>query len=154
MLNRLIEHFCLFVSLFRGEQGWEKGDQRRIFFYIVKVANQKSLKSGDQAPVTFSSEEFDVLKIFIKDMGLKLCNDRFNKFAFPSKLTCTGKLGKGVSLPLVNRILKANETKSGKEVTSRNIRKSKISNFRCKNPSYSECYTMAKAMSHTVAHRT
>ena len=120
-------------------------------FYVVKVFDQKNLKTGEAAPVTFTSEEYDVLKIFIAELRPKIVATDFERNVFPPKRHTKFGAAKDLSFSSACKILQSFKTKSGRKITSRTIRVSKITSNRGGTYSDKERNDLAKAMSHSVA---
>ena len=120
-------------------------------FHVVKVFDQKNIRVGEAAPVTFTAEEFKVLEIFIAELRPKIVSNKFEKNVFPPRRHMKYAAAKDLSFSSACRILKTFETKTGKKITSRTIRGSRITSNRCTNYSDKEKSDLAKAMSHSVA---
>lgn len=116
-------------------------------FHIIKVVNQKNLKMGEPAPVVYNDVEFQVLNIYIRKMRPMLTEDQFNPIVFPSQHRGSSY---HMTFSSFNKILDKLQTKSGKKVSSRVIRGSKITSNRSLNVSDSDRRHLAKAMSHSL----
>lgn len=117
--------------------------------HIVNVVDQKNLKTGEAAPVVFSDPEFQVLQIYLSKMRPKITGDAFNQTAFPSQQQRASS--HNMSFGSFYNILQKLESKSGKKISSRTVRGSKITINRSLNVSDSSRRHLAKAMSHSVA---
>ena len=120
-------------------------------YVVVKVFDQKNIRVGEPAPVTFTHDEFEVLKIFIQELRPKLINNSFETNVFPPKRHMKCASSKDLSFSSACRILKSFQTASGKKMTSRTIRGSKITSNRDSDCTDKERSDMAKAMSHSVS---
>lgn len=120
-------------------------------FHVVKVHDQKNSRTGDPAPVTFSDDEFSVLKIFLKEMRPKIIGNKFEKNVFPPREHMKFAAAKDLSYSSACKILQSFETLSGKKLTSRSIRGSKITSNRDSDYTEKEKTDLAKAMSHSVS---
>ena len=119
--------------------------------YIVKVLDQKSTKSGEPAPVVFTAEEYKVLKIFIRDLRPKLTSNASCSAVFPAKKSSNlTSSTQDLSLSAAWKILQTFKTSSGKKLTARSARASKVTNSRKKNFSQSACADLAKSMNHSL----
>lgn len=116
--------------------------------YIIKVLTQKDLRTGKKAPVVFTSDEYTVLDKYIKILRPKLniqkdCNTVFTTVKKNSNCQ--------MSLASIWKILQSCETSSGKKMSSRAIRGSKVTNTRYKNLTNQEMRDHATSMSHSIA---
>lgn len=114
--------------------------------HIVKVLEQKNLKTGETAPVVFTDLEFQVLQIYITKMRPQITGDAFNPIAFPSQQQRASS--NNMTFASFYNILQKLESKSGKKVSSRTVRGSKITHNRSLNVSDTSRRHLAKAMSH------
>ena len=118
--------------------------------FIINVANQKSIKSGEEAPVCYSDDEFKVLKLFIELMRPRLA-DKFQTNVFPVKKHMKNSAPKNVSFSSHWKILQSKESESGRKLSSRIIRRSRITSRNAQPLTDSEKRDMATAMNHTVS---
>lgn len=118
-------------------------------YFIVYVSDQKGKRAGNPAAVTFSSGEFDVLRLFITHLRPKLTQDSEMKCVFPPK---DGLItNKTMAFSSATSILKKFETESGKKLTSRVGRRSTITNSRDVPLTNAQVKDLASSMNHTVA---
>lgn len=116
--------------------------------YIVKVFEQKNIKTGNEAPLAYSEGEFKVLRKYIEILRPKL---NLNKNCISVFTTINKKINNKLSVASAFNILTNFETSSGKKMGSRAIRKSKITNSRYLNLSDQQVKDRATSMSHTVS---
>ena len=119
-------------------------------FHIVKVMDQKNLKHGEVAPIVYSSTEYKALELYIRHLRPKLTNDVFNQSVFIPrlKLKCSGT--QDLSFSSAFNILQKFKTESGKKLSSRAIRGSKITITREAGVTDEERRNLARSMSHSV----
>ena len=118
-------------------------------YHIVKVLEQKNKKAGLEAPVVFEDKEFKVLSIFINKLRKKLSLNENSQVVFPPKSSIHAK--EEMSLSSAWRILQKFETKTGKKISSRVVRRSKVTYSRSKNLSEQQRQDLARSMSHSTA---
>ena len=117
-------------------------------FYIVKVLEQKDLKMGKEAAIAFEDKDFKVLKIFIQKLRPVILKDNPSPYVFvSSRADC---INEDLSLAAAWKILQKFQTSSGKKLTCRSVRRSRITNSRNLNLSYQEQSDMAASMNHSV----
>ena len=110
------------------------------------MCDQKNAKVGRPAPVVFSQLEYQVLQNYIEDMRPKLLRTPSN-IVFPPR-SCYED-GKTLAFSSIYSILNKLKTKSGKTVSSRSLRGSKISENRRRRVPIEQQRSLAAAMSHT-----
>ena len=115
-------------------------------FHIIKVLNQRHSKCGQEAAVAFKKEEFDVLELYIKKLRPKITTDCRLKNVFPPLSKASSPLGQELSLSSAWKILQKFKTRSGKKISSRVIRTSKVT-----NSGEEECDNLASVMNHSSA---
>ena len=120
-------------------------------FYIIKVLNQKHSKCGQEAPVAFEKEEFEVVELYIKKLRPKITTDCRLKIVFPPLSKASSPLGQELSLSSAWKIQQKFETRSGKKISSRVVRISKVTNSREANFTREECDNLASVMNHSSA---
>lgn len=116
--------------------------------FIVKVLEQKDIKSGNEAPIAYNEPEYKVLKKYIEILRPKLNIHENCKSVFT---TIHKKINNKLSLAGVGNVFQTFETDTGKKLGSRSIRKSKITNSRYMNLSDQQIKDRATSMSHTVS---
>ena len=117
-------------------------------FYIVKVLEQKDLRTGQEAPIAFSKEEFDVLKIYISKLRPKIIRDQNSPIVFPP--TKTNSDNDSMTYGGAYKILQKFMTSSGNKISTRSVRRSRITNSRSMDLSDQQKKDMAASMSHTL----
>lgn len=118
---------------------------------IIKVERQKSSSTGQPAPIVYTEEEFRVLNIFINKLRPKLLNEAQSEVVFPPKVINTLS-STDLSLSSAWHILQKFETASGKKMTSRVLRASRVSNSRNnKSITQEQKQHLAASMNHNVA---
>lgn len=116
-------------------------------FRVVEVLEQKNLKSGELAPIAYTTQEFILLQTYIKFLRPKLSSDESVKNVFINGKTSKTPI---LSFSSVHSILQNFKTSSGKKLGSRIIRCSKITNSRDLDLSHQEQLDLARSMSHTL----
>ena len=119
-------------------------------FFIVEVAEHKNMKSGLKAPVTFAEEEFRVLKIFISKLRPKVLVDKSVQKVFVTRKTSMTQSTQEMTFSTAWAILQKFKTESGKPLSSRVVRGSKITHSRGLDISEQERRDLAASMSHSV----
>ena len=119
--------------------------------FYIKVLNQKHSKCGQEAPVAFEKEEFEVLELYIKKLRPKITTDCRLKTVFHPLSKASSPLGQELSLSSAWKILQKFETRSGKKISSRVVRTSKVANSREANFTREECDNLASVMNHSSA---
>ena len=119
-------------------------------FRVILVADQKHLKSGQQVTIAYTREEFAALEVFIEKMRPRLA-DKFQTNVFPVKKNMKHGSSKEISFSSAWKILQSFETKSGKKLSSRVIRGSRVTNRNREGLSDAERRDMASAMKHSVS---
>ena len=115
-------------------------------FYIVKVLEQKDLRTGQEAPIAFS-KEFDVLKIYISKLRPKIIRDQNSQIVFPPTKANSDK--DSMTYGGAYKILQKFMTSSGNKISTRSVRMSRITNSRSMDLSDQQ-KDMAASMSHTL----
>jgi len=125
----------------------EVGDK---VFYIVKVYDQKSLKNGKPAAVSFEETEYKLLKLYTEKLRPKITPpDADCKYVFSTSRNSLGCCD--MSLSGAYHVLQSFRTKSGKRISSRSVRGSKVTTNRAGDSTDAEKRDMAKAMGHDEA---
>ena len=119
-------------------------------YYLIEVLNQKNTKMGEAAPVALTKQEYDVLKIFISQLRPRLTDNESCSVVFPPKSYMNASVTGDLSYSSAYSILQKFKTKSGKKLSSRTIRGSRITNSRMQNISADERNSLAKSMNHSV----
>ena len=119
-------------------------------FYFIEVADQKSGKFGKLAPVAFSESEYFLLKKFIKYTRPSIVHDSSSEIVFPSSSGMNVNSAEP-SFGAAHRILQKFETSSGKKLSSRVARSSKVTNTYKRKLSEGVNRVYATAMNHSVA---
>lgn len=73
-------------------------------FYLVEVKEQKNNDSGEPAVVPFEEKEFQLLKIYIKDLRPKIVDDKFCEVVFPAYEKFNSNPSNDLSLPAVLKV--------------------------------------------------
>ena len=115
--------------------------------YIIKVVDQKSTKTGIPAPVVFTQKEYRALNIFIDHLRPKLGCE--SEVVFPPR-TKLGITKKDLSYSNLHHIMQSFSTTTGKKLSSRSSRASKVTNSRKNALSEQEKQSLAKAMNHSL----
>ena len=105
-----------------------------VFFY-PQVADQKNTRSGEAAPVVFSEIEYVALGLYVQKLRNKLVGDDETLNVEPARRT-KFKKSEHLGFSSVYNILQKFTTYSGKKVSSRSIRGSKVTNSRKINDVY------------------
>lgn len=118
-------------------------------FKIIKVLNHKTSKTGKPALVSLSKEEYVALSLYIKHLRPKLGQTAVNNVF----LTCSNQLCGPAPLNYSSlyKILQKFETTSGKKLSSRALRTSKITESRKRKLSQEDKVALAESMNHTLA---
>lgn len=116
-------------------------------FYIIKVKEQKNLKCGKMAPIAFNEEEYSALESYISVLRPKLNLNKNCKTVFSTVFKTENR---SLSLPGLFKILQSYETESGKKISTRAVRGSKVTNSRQHSYSQQQIADRASAMSHTI----
>ena len=119
-------------------------------FFVIKVAKQKGAKIGKEAPIAYTDEEFKALQIFINKMRPKIA-DSFQTNVFPFKKNMKHGSSKDGSLASAWRILQSFQTPSGKKLSSRTIRSSRITNRNKYSLTDAQKRDLADSMNHSVS---
>ena len=98
-------------------------------FKLIKVSNQKSERNGYEAVITYSLEEYKCLLKYIEYLRPIICKDFENKNVFTSSRSAISSDGK-MKFSSITNIIKKCQTKSGKKLTCRVLRTSKVTNSR------------------------
>ena len=118
-------------------------------FKIIKVLDQKNAKAGEAAPVVFSACEYAALTTYVKHLRPRFGNNIdinnvfvscVNQFSVPTSLTFSS----------IYKIMQKFSTSSGKKLSSRALRGSKVTDSRNKNYSLEQKQQLATAMSHSL----
>lgn len=117
--------------------------------YIVKVYDQKGLRTGEEAPIAFSNEEYQSLQKYVNILRPKLSIKKNCKTVFTT--TIKTKDNNSLSFSGVYQILQLYETTAGKKLSTRAIRGSKVTNSRYLNLSHQEQEDLASSMSHSLS---
>jgi len=122
-----------------------KGKSHRL----IEVKNQKTAHTGEPAPVAFTHDEFRVLELYIDYMRPKISSANSESVFVPLDTLGGGK--NTLSLSSAWSILRKFKTESGKRLTSRVARVSRITISRSKDLSLQERQDLAKSMNHDLA---
>ena len=122
----------------------EKRKIKGIDHFIIKVADQKNSKTGDPAPVAYKYKEYIVLNEYLKVMKSRNANT-FNDYAF-----CKMDYNQ-LSYSSLYNVLQKFKTRSGKTLSTRIIRQSRITNHRAENPSDTDRRHMSRTMNHGLS---
>lgn len=115
--------------------------------YVIKVLEQKNIKTGQEAPIAYNEKEYQVLKKYIEILRPKLNIDKKCQAVF----TTVHKVpNKELSLSGIFSILQLTTTDSGKKLSSRAIRGSIVTNSRYLDLSLQDQEDLASSMSHTL----
>lgn len=117
--------------------------------FIIMVAAQKTSGTGQAAPIVYTEEEFKVLMLFIEKLRPKLLGEAQSNIVFPAKMV-NSVSSTDLSLSSTWRILQNIPTTSGKKISNRVLRASKVSNSRDLNLSETQKQDLAQSMSHDL----
>ena len=117
---------------------------------IIKVLDQKNVKSGKPAPILYTESEYCALTAYVNFLRPKFSNDITIDNVF---LTTSYQSNRPTPLTYsaIYKILQKFKTKSGKKLSSRALRGSMVTESRKKNYSNDEQKMLADAMSHSIA---
>ena len=107
------------------------------------------MHTGNPAPVVFDEVEFEVLKVYIKDLRFEISQNRFCTYVFPAFAKFNSQPDHHMGLPAAFQILQKFKTKSGKRISSRIVRGSKVTATREKNLPEATLNHIAKSMNHS-----
>ena len=128
----------------------EKTDIEGEPFFVVKVSRQKGAKVGKEAPIAYTNEEFTALKIFIQKLRPRIA-DKFQTNVFPVKKNMKHSPSKDGSLSSAWRILQSFQTTSGKKLSTRTIRSSRVTNKNRLSLTDAQKRDLADSMNHSVS---
>ena len=116
-------------------------------FYIIEVLENKSAVGAKAAAIVFNDTEFTALRMYIQFLRTKIVEN--SSIVFPS--TSGQKLNESSSLTFGGawKVLQRFSTQSGKKLSSRVCRSSKVTNSRLDNITLEEERKLALAMNHS-----
>ena len=117
--------------------------------HIITVKNQKSTQFAKPAPIVYEEKEFFVLKKYITDLRCKFSQSKFCNLVFPTTSRMNSRTKQNLGLSAAYGILKKLEKLSGKSVSSRILRTSRITSTRQQNLPDSLLNKLADTMNHT-----
>ena len=118
-------------------------------FFVIEVLDQKSTKSGKAAAVVLNEIEYKVLILYLDKLKIKISESK--TIVFPSSSTTGKGISSMLSFGAACNILKKFKTETGKKLTTRVARASKVTNSRNLNLSLSDQRKLADAMNHSHA---
>lgn len=119
-------------------------------YHLVKVLDQKGLRTGKCAVIPFEQMEYSVLKLFITKLRPLLSIDPTVNVAFPACTQLSNTADKELSFSAIGRILGKFRTSSGVKMSTRVLRHSKVTNSRAKNINTDQRREIAEAMNHSL----
>ena len=119
-------------------------------FRVVKVLDHKEAKGGFKAAVPFMADEYCWLQDFVQLFRPLLCTDPNLRNVFPVLKHYNYTVDKELSYGSLYNILSQFKSRSGVKLSSRNIRRARITNTRDNNISPASKKKLAKAMNHTL----
>ena len=131
---------------------YQKAEERLIegeIFKIIHVHDQKNAKAGKPAPVVFSSCEYNALTTYVKYLRPRIGKNITINNVFTS---CTNQFSTATCLNFssIYKIMQKFSTSSGKKLSSRALRGSKVTDSRNNNYSQEQREQLATAMSHSL----
>ena len=119
-----------------------------VLYKIIKVTDQKQSKSGEPAPIAYTVKEFEALNRYIKHLRPKIGQTNVDNVFLSC---CPQRCGATpLNYSAIYKILQKYTTNSGKKLSSRALRGSRVTNSRKKNLSDQDKRDLANAMSHSL----